>query len=113
MAPTGPSRDSRIQGPAANSRFSLTPTLSRWEREFRTGLRGEKGFCEGLRWEWGFCEGLLRDRTFFGVTGRFETFPYGAVMRNLRFSGELGIQGAAANWRFTLTPTLSLREREF
>ena len=56
-------------------------------------------------------EGLLR--TFFGVTGRFETFPYGAVMRNLRFSGELGIQGAAANWRFTLTPTLSLREREF
>ena len=60
--PLRPYRGIGIQGPAANSRFSLTPTLSRWEREFRTGLRGEKGFCEGLRWEWGFCEGLLRDR---------------------------------------------------
>ena len=38
-----------FQGPALNSRFSLTPTLSRWER----------GNCKGLRWEREFCEGLL------------------------------------------------------
>ena len=32
-----------IQGGAGNWRFSLTLTLSRWERGFCKGLRGERG----------------------------------------------------------------------
>ena len=35
-----------IQGGAGNWRFSLTLTLSRWERGFCKGLRGERGEME-------------------------------------------------------------------
>ena len=72
---------------SANMRFSLAPTLSRWKRGIYTSLRRERGFC--------------------GVTGRFETFPYGSVTRNPRFSGELAVQGGTTDTRFSLTPASS------
>ena len=35
-----------------------------------------------------------------------------AALRNPQHTGEWGIQGRTANWRFSLSPTLSRWERE-
>ena len=131
-----------VQRPTLNSRFSLTPTLSRWER-------GKSGYCpasgcgmtlcprydEGGRYDGvdvsailphpnplpgergksGYCpaSGCGETREEVCVVVLTQPSPTGGLCVTLRLAGECGVQRPTLNSRFSLTPTLSRWEREF